>query len=118
MPVVAVKPARQLSGAVFRSFVGCGVGPFAQAGLNEALGLSVGFGRVGPGPQVLDLEPAQGLGVALHAVESFGSISPDETEEIKRERSTALFAVIHVTDMVSDLKKAYDAGWSSAQSPS
>src|ERR1700691_5998257 len=67
MPVVAVKPARQLSGAVFRSFVGCGVGPFAQAGLNEALGLSVGFGRVGPGTQVLDLEPAQGLGVAAGA---------------------------------------------------
>src|ERR1700689_2969298 len=64
MPVVAVKPARQLSGAGSRSFVGCGVGPFAQAGLNEALGLSVGFGRVGFGPQVLDLEPAQGLGVA------------------------------------------------------
>jgi hypothetical protein len=54
--------------------------------------------------------------VRFHAVESFGSISPDEIEEIKRERSTALFAVIHVTDMVSDLEKAYDAGWSSAQS--
>src|ERR1700735_346947 len=81
MPVVAVKPARQLSGAVFRGFVGSCVGPFAQAGLNEALGLSVGFGRVGFGPQVLDLEPAQGLGVAAGA-EGCARFRPVEVDPV------------------------------------
>ena len=64
MPVIAVKPDGQFGGALVGCVVGCGVGPLAQAGLNEALGLSVGLGRVGFGPQVLDFEPAQGRGVA------------------------------------------------------
>ena len=67
MPVVAVKPEGQLGGALLGGVVGACVGPFAQAGLDEALGLSVGFGRVGFGAQMLDPEPAQGLGVAAGA---------------------------------------------------
>src|SRR5579871_5583421 len=38
--------------------VGAGVGPFAQGGLDKALGLAVGFWRVGPGADVPD--PALG----------------------------------------------------------
>src|SRR6202161_1313346 len=64
MPVIAVKPNGQLGGALLGCVVGSGGSPLAQAGLNEALGLSVGLGRVGFGAQVLDREPAQGLGVA------------------------------------------------------
>src|SRR6267154_4351968 len=64
MPVIAVKPNGQFGGAFVGRLVGCGVSPLTQAGLDEALGLSVGLGRVGFGSQVLDFEPAQGLGVA------------------------------------------------------
>ena len=64
MPVVAVKPEGQLGGAVVGGAVGAGIGPFAQACLDEALGLPVGFRRVGPGAQMLDFEQAQRLGVA------------------------------------------------------
>jgi hypothetical protein len=53
----------------------------------------------------------------FHAIDTFGSTSPDDTEERKREREIALFAVMHVEEMVRDLEKAYEAGWSSAQSP-
>ena len=37
--------------------VGVGVGPFAQAGLDEALGLAVGLGRIGLGPNVFEAQP-------------------------------------------------------------
>jgi hypothetical protein len=67
MPVVAVKPERELVGAMIGGWVGLGVGPLAQACLNEALGLSVGLGGVRPGAQMLDFEPAQRLGVAAGA---------------------------------------------------
>jgi hypothetical protein len=53
----------------------------------------------------------------FHAIDTFGSNSPGETEEGKREREIALFAVVHVEEMVRDLEKAYAAGWCSAQSP-
>src|SRR5579871_115735 len=38
-----------------------------QAGLDEALGFSVGLGRVGLGAQMLDLKQAQRLGVAARS---------------------------------------------------
>jgi hypothetical protein len=65
MPIVAVQPDGQFGGAFFRGAVRPGVGPFAQAGLDEAFCLAVGSGRVGPGAQMLDFEPAQRLGVAM-----------------------------------------------------
>ena len=49
MPIVAMQPDWQFGGATVGVSVGLGVGPFAQGGLDEALGLSVGLGRVGPG---------------------------------------------------------------------
>jgi hypothetical protein len=67
-------------------------------------------------PQIRDLTHMAEL-ARLRAIDTFGSNSPDETEEGKRERSIALFAVVHVVEMACDLEKAYDAGWSSAQSP-
>jgi len=54
MPVIAVKPNGQFGGALLGCVVGSCVGPLAQAGLNEALGLSVGLWRVGFGSQMLD----------------------------------------------------------------
>ena len=67
-------------------------------------------------PKIRDLTHMAEL-ARFHAINNFGSTSPDETEEGKRERSIALFAVVHVVEMACDLEKAYDAGWSSAQSP-
>jgi hypothetical protein len=49
MPVVLVQPDWKLVGAPVGCEIGFGLGPFPQRGLNEALGLAVGFGRVGPG---------------------------------------------------------------------
>ena len=49
-----------------------GVGPFPQCGLDEALGLAVGFGRVRPGSDVLQTQVptriAEGKGLAATAV--------------------------------------------------
>jgi hypothetical protein len=67
-------------------------------------------------PKIRDLTHMAEL-ARFHAIDTFGSTSPDETEEGKRERAIALFAVVHVEEMVRNLEKAYDAGWSSAQSP-
>jgi hypothetical protein len=67
-------------------------------------------------PKIRDLTHMAEL-ARSHAIDTFGSNSSDETEERKRERGIALFAVIHLKEMVRDLEKAYDAGWSGAQSP-
>src|SRR3982751_454702 len=72
MPVVSVQPDRQRSSAVVRGGVGLSVGPFAQGGLDEALGLAVCLGRIGLGPDVLETEiaagPAEGLGAIARAI--------------------------------------------------
>ena len=56
--VVVVGPGLKMS----VSFLGVGpvfcVGPFAQRGLDEAFGLAVGSGRVGPGAAVFDVASA------------------------------------------------------------
>lgn len=57
MPVVA----RDSASAALRGVVGSGIGPFAQGGVDEALSLSVGSGRVGLGEDVLNAEPLAGL---------------------------------------------------------
>ena len=66
-------------------------------------------------PKISDLTYMAEL-ARFHAIEAFGSNSSDETEESKRERGIALFAVIHVEEMVRDLEKAYEAGWQTARS--
>jgi hypothetical protein len=68
-------------------------------------------------PKISDLTHMAEL-ARFHAIDTFGSNSPDETEEGKRAREIALFAVEHVEQMVLDLEKAYEAGFrSGAQSP-
>ena len=62
VPVVSVKPDGQLAGAFAGVGIGPGVGPFAQRGLDEAVGLSVGSGRIGLGADVADLEALAGCG--------------------------------------------------------
>src|SRR3954453_6309445 len=68
MPVVWVQPDRQRTGAVVRGGVGLSVGPFAQSGLDEALGFAVGLGRIGLGPDVLEAEIAAGRAEGLGAI--------------------------------------------------
>ena len=43
------------------SCIGPGIGPFAQAGLDAALGLAVGFGRVGLGFDVFEAKLIAGF---------------------------------------------------------
>ena len=50
-------------------------------------------------PKIRDLTHMAEL-ARSHAIDTFGSNSSDETEERKRERGIALFAVIHVEEMV------------------
>jgi hypothetical protein len=63
-------------------------------------------------PQIRDLTHMAEL-ARFHAIDTFGSNSPDETEGGKRERAIALFAVAHLEQMVKDLEKAWDAGFRS-----
>ena len=60
MPVVAMEPVEQLGGSLIRVVVGASVGPFAQRGLNEALGLAVGLRRVGLGEDLTETEAFAG----------------------------------------------------------
>jgi hypothetical protein len=46
---------------VVRRGVGLGISPFPEGGLDEALGLAIGFGCVGLGADVLDAELAAGV---------------------------------------------------------
>src|SRR3954471_21966692 len=68
MPVVSVQPDRQRGGAVVRGWVGLSVGPFAQGGLDKALGLAVCLGRIRLGPDVLEAEIAAGGPKRLGAI--------------------------------------------------
>src|SRR5512147_586402 len=56
VPVVAMEPKGQLGGALVGGVVGASVGPFMQAGLNEAFGLAIGPWRIGFGQDVLEAE--------------------------------------------------------------
>ena len=61
MPIVSVQPDRQLRGAPVGCWISDGIGPFPEGGLDEALGLAVGFGRVGLGAEVFDAELPAGV---------------------------------------------------------
>src|SRR4029077_17162914 len=52
--VVVGDPGVDSSAPLGGGLVGAGVGPLAQAGLDEALGLAVGARRVGPGADMLE----------------------------------------------------------------
>ena len=56
MPVVVVEEGVKALGALVGVGVGVGVSPFAEGGLDEALGLAVGLWGVGAGEAVLETE--------------------------------------------------------------
>ena len=60
MEVVVVKGEEEASGALVGMGVGVSVGPFAEGGLDEPLGLAVGLWGVGPGEAVLEAEGGEG----------------------------------------------------------
>jgi hypothetical protein len=62
-------------------------------------------------PKIRDLTHMAEL-ARFHAIDTFGLNCPDETEEGKREREIALFAVVHVEQMVRDSENACETGWS------
>jgi len=66
-------------------------------------------------PKIRDLTHMAAL-ARYKAVNTFGANPPGETEEEHQERAIALFAVIHLMDMVCDLEKAYAASWQAALS--
>jgi len=61
-PVIDRQVARQPPVAFLRVLEGHRVGPLPAEGLDKALGLAVGAGRVGPGADVLEAKGAAGFG--------------------------------------------------------
>src|SRR3954464_4074749 len=61
--IVEVDPAGQRGGALAAVAVDRTVGPAGQQGADEAFGLAIGLGAVGPRAQVADAERAAGDGV-------------------------------------------------------
>jgi len=59
---------RQRGGAFLRGREGARIGPLAQAGLDEALGLAVGPRRVRPGTEMAQREAATGVAPVMAAV--------------------------------------------------
>lgn len=56
--IVEAKVSGQGAGAIARAAVGLGIRPLVEQRANEAFGLAVGLGPVGPGEVVANLEPA------------------------------------------------------------
>jgi hypothetical protein len=72
MPIVLAEPDREFLGAAVGCWIGLGVSPLPESGLDEALGLTVGFRRVRLGADVLDIQiPAsvtEGKGLIATAI--------------------------------------------------
>jgi hypothetical protein len=72
VPVVIVEEEREASGALIGVGIGVSVGPFAERGLDEALGLAVGLWSVRSGEAVFEAESedrgAHGMGAVTGAV--------------------------------------------------
>src|SRR5258708_8195605 len=104
MPIVSVQPLGQMSGSIVRCQVGPSVGPFAQRGLDEALGLAIGFWRVGFGAQVLDFEQAQCLGVTTglepdavvgHDALNLNAMGPEQAQLVEEKAPAAPTFLVH-----------------------
>ena len=67
-----MKPSRQFDGSLDRVVIGAGISPFTQTGLDEALGLAVGFWCVWLGEDVPEAEPltssAEGSGTVARPI--------------------------------------------------
>src|SRR6185437_5946177 len=91
VPVVAVNPSWQLGGTFLRGAIGLRVGPLAQAGLNEALGLTVCLGRIGLGADVLEAEalagPLKSEGFVARAVVGYDALDRRAQARIVGDRS-------------------------------
>ena len=59
--VVVIVPGLQVLVALVGAIPVFGIGPFAQGSLDEALGFSVGLGRVGSGAAMLNLQAVAGV---------------------------------------------------------
>lgn len=82
-----------------------GICPFAQAGLDEAFGLAIGLGRIGPGADVLDAEALAGFAEGKRFVA--GSVVRHDTLDgypearivgdggLEESDSTSPFLVLH-----------------------
>jgi hypothetical protein len=68
MPVVIVKEEGEAVGAVSRRGIRVSVGPFAERGLNEALGLAVGFWRIRSSEAMFETEGGDGQAHGARAV--------------------------------------------------
>ena len=60
MPVVVVEEELETRGTLVGMGVSVGVGPLAEAGLDEALGLAIGLWGVGSGEAMLEAEDRSG----------------------------------------------------------
>src|SRR5512132_4612223 len=68
LPIVVVQPSEQRLGAVARSGIGAAVGPLAQQGLDEALGLAIGARSVRARPAVMHASAAAEAGKAIRDI--------------------------------------------------
>ena len=85
MPVVVVEPGVEMGGAVWGGKVGAGVGPFAEGSLDEALGLAVGAGGVGPCEAVANAQAAASLAEGAGAVT--GAVVGEQASDAYAERA-------------------------------
>ena len=92
VPVVAVKPSGQLGCAFVRGVIGTGIGPLAQARLDEALSLAGSFGRVRLGSDVLRASFLQALGAA-------GARATSGEELAVGDPTAARWALLEAADM-------------------
>src|SRR5215467_8016044 len=90
VPIVAMQPGRQLVFSLARVFIGLGVGPFAQAGLDESLDLAIGLGCVGLGADVPQGEAlaggSEGKGFIAGAIVSHDALDLDPEACVISER--------------------------------
>src|SRR5258706_12571406 len=68
VPIVAVQPGSERLAPLLGVLEGGGVGPFSERGLDEAFGISVGLGRIGLDPDVLDAKLLAGAGEGFREI--------------------------------------------------
>ena len=68
MVIVVVEPAAERGRALSGRWLGEGIGPFAEQGLNEPLGLAVRAGRIGTGEALGEAVGAAGDGEDVRAI--------------------------------------------------
>ena len=77
MPVIHVAPSWQGLSALVRCGVAAGIGPFAQGGLDEALSLTIGPGRIGPCADMFQARVAASSGKGFRDIAAAAIIGHD-----------------------------------------